>query len=179
MKTPRRFAGSEPGSRQPRTRSSPSLRRRSRSSLQSTASGSTPWRRDPSGRRFSQEAVSLPATLPGFGADTPMGRPGQPAELAPLFVPLASNEPSYSTGQVWRRGRPRWPLTSAPRSPLTYRPMWRKKPVTHCNGRAALWLASLVTRAPVPPTAPRQNTVGATRIRMSDCHAEMRMLNAA
>jgi NAD(P)-dependent dehydrogenase (short-subunit alcohol dehydrogenase family) len=39
--------------------------------------------------------------LPEFGADTPLGRPGQPAELAPLYVLLASAESSYSTGQVF------------------------------------------------------------------------------
>ena len=39
--------------------------------------------------------------LPEFGADTPIGRPGQPAELAPIYVLLASNEASYSTGQVF------------------------------------------------------------------------------
>ena len=43
----------------------------------------------------------LPAKLPNFGGDSPMGRPGQPAELAPLYVLLASNEPTYSTGQVF------------------------------------------------------------------------------
>lgn len=35
-----------------------------------------------------------------FGQDTPLGRAGQPAELAPLFVMLASDETSYSTGTV-------------------------------------------------------------------------------
>jgi NAD(P)-dependent dehydrogenase (short-subunit alcohol dehydrogenase family) len=39
--------------------------------------------------------------LPQFGADTPMGRAGQPAELAPLYVLLASDESSYSTGQAF------------------------------------------------------------------------------
>jgi NAD(P)-dependent dehydrogenase (short-subunit alcohol dehydrogenase family) len=39
--------------------------------------------------------------LPEFGKDTPMGRPGQPAELAALYVLLASPESSYSTGQVF------------------------------------------------------------------------------
>jgi NAD(P)-dependent dehydrogenase (short-subunit alcohol dehydrogenase family) len=43
----------------------------------------------------------LPHTLPHFGADTPLGRPGQPAELAGIYVLLASNEASYSTGQVF------------------------------------------------------------------------------
>jgi NAD(P)-dependent dehydrogenase (short-subunit alcohol dehydrogenase family) len=42
-----------------------------------------------------------PEKLPQFGADTPMGRPGQPAELAPIYVLLASAESSYSTGQVF------------------------------------------------------------------------------
>jgi NAD(P)-dependent dehydrogenase (short-subunit alcohol dehydrogenase family) len=39
--------------------------------------------------------------IPSFGQDTPMGRPGQPAELAGLYVLLASNEASFSTGQVF------------------------------------------------------------------------------
>jgi NAD(P)-dependent dehydrogenase (short-subunit alcohol dehydrogenase family) len=47
----------------------------------------------------------IPATMPEekaqkFGQDTPLGRPGQPAELAPLFVFLASEESSYITGEV-------------------------------------------------------------------------------
>ena len=35
-----------------------------------------------------------------FGADTPLGRPGQPGELAPLYVFLASDESSYISGEV-------------------------------------------------------------------------------
>ncbi|QIP12601.1 SDR family oxidoreductase [Spirosoma aureum] len=35
-----------------------------------------------------------------FGKDTPMERPGQPAELAPAYVFLASEDASYFTGQV-------------------------------------------------------------------------------
>jgi NAD(P)-dependent dehydrogenase (short-subunit alcohol dehydrogenase family) len=42
-----------------------------------------------------------PDKLPEFGADTPMGRAGQPAELAGIYVLLASPESSYSTGQVF------------------------------------------------------------------------------
>jgi NAD(P)-dependent dehydrogenase (short-subunit alcohol dehydrogenase family) len=42
-----------------------------------------------------------PDKLPHFGGDTPMGRAAQPAELAPLYVLLASSESSYSTGQVF------------------------------------------------------------------------------
>ena len=36
-----------------------------------------------------------------FGSKTPFGRPGQPAELAPVYVMLASAEASYATGQVY------------------------------------------------------------------------------
>jgi NAD(P)-dependent dehydrogenase (short-subunit alcohol dehydrogenase family) len=48
----------------------------------------------PSGGQF-------PDKLPHFGADSPMQRPGQPAELAPIYVLLASNEATYATGQVY------------------------------------------------------------------------------
>jgi NAD(P)-dependent dehydrogenase (short-subunit alcohol dehydrogenase family) len=47
----------------------------------------------------------IPSTMPAdkarhFGQDSPLGRPAQPAELAPLFVFLASAEASYITGEV-------------------------------------------------------------------------------
>lgn len=35
-----------------------------------------------------------------FGKDTPMGRPGQPSEVAPSFLFLACEDASYMTGQV-------------------------------------------------------------------------------
>jgi NAD(P)-dependent dehydrogenase (short-subunit alcohol dehydrogenase family) len=35
-----------------------------------------------------------------FGADTPLGRPGQPAELAPLYVFLATEDSRYISGEV-------------------------------------------------------------------------------
>ena len=35
-----------------------------------------------------------------FGSDSPMKRPGQPAEIAPSYLFLASNDSSYYTGQV-------------------------------------------------------------------------------
>ena len=35
-----------------------------------------------------------------FGEQTPLGRVGQPAEVAPAFVFLASGEASYITGEV-------------------------------------------------------------------------------
>ncbi|MET1008404.1 MAG: SDR family oxidoreductase [Propionibacteriaceae bacterium] len=45
----------------------------------------------------------IPATMPeekvkSFGEDTPLGRVGQPAELAPAYVLLASDEGSYMSG---------------------------------------------------------------------------------
>ena len=45
----------------------------------------------------------IPSTMPeekvkSFGGDTPLGRPGQPAELAPVYVMLASDEASYVSG---------------------------------------------------------------------------------
>ncbi len=39
--------------------------------------------------------------IPAFGSETPMKRPGQPVELAPLYVLLASQESSYVTGEVY------------------------------------------------------------------------------
>lgn len=47
----------------------------------------------------------IPSTMPqdqieDFGSHTPLGRAGQPAELAPAYVLLASDESSYMTGAV-------------------------------------------------------------------------------
>ena len=47
----------------------------------------------------------IPSTMPEkkiekFGSSTPLGRAGQPAELAPVYVMLASPESSYMTGAV-------------------------------------------------------------------------------
>ncbi|WP_276876327.1 SDR family oxidoreductase [Chryseobacterium joostei] len=36
-----------------------------------------------------------------FGGDTPLGRPGQPAELASIFVQLAADDASFATGQIY------------------------------------------------------------------------------
>lgn len=55
----------------------------------------------------------IPSTMPpekvtSFGKNTPMGRPGQPAELAATYVLLASDEASYTTGALYEvtGGRP-------------------------------------------------------------------------
>ncbi|WP_078597473.1 SDR family oxidoreductase [Evansella clarkii] len=47
----------------------------------------------------------IPSSFPSenveeFGLNSPMGRPGQPAELAPAYVYLASGDSSYVSGQV-------------------------------------------------------------------------------
>lgn len=43
---------------------------------------------------------SPPEKLESFGEDTPMGRPGQPNEVAPAFLFLACADSSYMSGQV-------------------------------------------------------------------------------
>jgi NAD(P)-dependent dehydrogenase (short-subunit alcohol dehydrogenase family) len=43
---------------------------------------------------------SPPEDIPDFGKDTPMGRPGQPNEVAPAFLFLACDDSSYMSGQV-------------------------------------------------------------------------------
>ena len=47
----------------------------------------------------------IPSTFPpekveSFGSDVPLGRAGQPEEIAPSYVFLASDDASYMTGQV-------------------------------------------------------------------------------
>jgi len=47
----------------------------------------------------------IPATFPAekvkeFGKNAPLGRAGQPSELAPAYVYLASDDSSYVSGQV-------------------------------------------------------------------------------
>ena len=39
--------------------------------------------------------------IPDFGDEVPMKRPGQPVELAPIYVLLASPESSFVTGEVY------------------------------------------------------------------------------
>jgi len=39
-----------------------------------------------------------------FGSTAPLGRPGQPAELASIYVQLASNEGSFTTGNIYGAG---------------------------------------------------------------------------
>ncbi len=39
--------------------------------------------------------------LKSFGSEAPLGRPGQPVEIAPVYVLLASQEGSYITGEIY------------------------------------------------------------------------------
>lgn len=39
--------------------------------------------------------------LKNFGGNTPLGRPGQPVELASIYVQLAANDGSYANGQIY------------------------------------------------------------------------------
>ena len=43
----------------------------------------------------------FPDKIPEFGGHVPLGRPGQPAELASVYVFLASQESSYVTGETY------------------------------------------------------------------------------
>ncbi|MVF14359.1 SDR family oxidoreductase [Ketobacter sp. MCCC 1A13808] len=47
-----------------------------------------------------QSGGQRPEKIENFGQGVPMGRPGQPAELAPMYVYLASQESSYVTAEV-------------------------------------------------------------------------------
>jgi NAD(P)-dependent dehydrogenase (short-subunit alcohol dehydrogenase family) len=42
-----------------------------------------------------------PDKLEKFGGQTPFGRPGQPGELAGIYVQLADNQGSFATGQIY------------------------------------------------------------------------------
>jgi len=44
---------------------------------------------------------ATPEKLTGFGHDAPIGRPGQPAEIAGLYVALADPSLSYTTGNIF------------------------------------------------------------------------------
>src|SRR5882757_861610 len=59
----------------------------------------------------------IPATMPpekvkNFGDDTPLGRAGQPAELAPAYVLLACDEGSYMSGARIAVRRPSDPVST-------------------------------------------------------------------
>jgi len=44
---------------------------------------------------------ATPEKIKEFGDQTPLGRPGQPAELASIYVQLAAADASYATGQIY------------------------------------------------------------------------------
>lgn len=52
-------------------------------------------------RQLIDRTITMPAEQASkFGADSPFGRPAQPAELAPAYVFLASGDASYVSGAV-------------------------------------------------------------------------------
>lgn len=44
---------------------------------------------------------AMPEKVKKFGGDTPLGRPGQPAELASVYVQLAATDSSFTNGQIY------------------------------------------------------------------------------
>ncbi|GKS58066.1 NAD(P)-dependent oxidoreductase [Nitrospira sp.] len=61
----------------------------------------------------------IPSTFPAenvatFGTNVPMGRAGQPEEVAPSYVFLASDDASYMTGQVYTRTAARSSMDEVP-----------------------------------------------------------------
>ena len=64
--------------------------------------------------------------LEKFGGQTPMGRPGQPAELGSIYVQLAASDASFATGQVYARPAGRGSRRGlAGRLPSVPSPLWR------------------------------------------------------
>jgi NAD(P)-dependent dehydrogenase (short-subunit alcohol dehydrogenase family) len=47
---------------------------------------------------------ATPGKVVTFGATSPLGRPGQPAELAGIYVRLAEDDGSYTTGNIYGAG---------------------------------------------------------------------------
>ena len=57
----------------------------------------------PSGRHC-RPAVASPEKYESFGSKTCLGRPGQPAELASIYVQLAASDASFTTGNIYGAG---------------------------------------------------------------------------
>lgn len=60
-------------------------------------------RGDPGPNRLSLDSPLNPSTMPPdkvkeFGSQVPMKRPGQPKELAPVYMMLAESDASYVSG---------------------------------------------------------------------------------
>ena len=51
-----------------------------------------------------EQAVRVEGKVVTFGATAPLGRPGQPAELAGIYVRLAEDDGSYTTGNIYGAG---------------------------------------------------------------------------
>ena len=59
-----------------------------------------PWRR-PDMDSLAAQRRQASGKIQEFGEHVPLGRPGQPAELASVYVFLASQESSYVTGETY------------------------------------------------------------------------------
>jgi len=44
---------------------------------------------------------ATPEHLKNFGGNTALGRPGQPAELASIYVQLAASDASFASGNIY------------------------------------------------------------------------------
>ena len=43
----------------------------------------------------------MPLKIKDFGEQTPLGRPGQPADFTSIYVQVGTGDASYATGQVY------------------------------------------------------------------------------
>ena len=94
-----------------------------------------------------------PEKVESFGEQAPIGRAGQPAELAPAYVFLASQESSYVTGETLAvtGGTPlHWSPGPRPRARRCFRPLGWSPGRTGSAGTWPLSVASRITETVWP-----------------------------
>jgi NAD(P)-dependent dehydrogenase (short-subunit alcohol dehydrogenase family) len=89
-----------------------------------------------------------------FGSDTPLGRAGQPAEVAPAYVYFASDDASYTTGEVLgdtggKPGQLIWPDTQF-QAVMTHSVCCRSAMPTPARNRAVTRWEPRAERRPRP-----------------------------
>jgi NAD(P)-dependent dehydrogenase (short-subunit alcohol dehydrogenase family) len=98
-----------------------------------------------------------PDQVEGVGEQTPVGRPGQPAELAPVFVMLASDEASYVIGARVRGHRRDAHSVAGTRSPAAeptggdQNRYLARPPVDARAGWSPKDTSRPISRSPIPP----------------------------